>query len=112
MRISDWSSDVCSSDLWKPEQPPPETLMRSAMAGLPSCATMVRTRRAAEALTVTGAAPASAGAVWAPFWGLEIGRASCRERVSVRVDLVGRRIIKKKKRHMISLLTGEKSLNK
>src|SRR3546814_14765480 len=31
----------------------------------------------------------------------EIGRAPCRESVSVRVDLGGRRIIKKKKRHSV-----------
>src|SRR3546814_16756233 len=31
----------------------------------------------------------------------EIGRASCRERVSVRVDLGGRRVIKKKKKQVI-----------
>src|SRR3546814_20951810 len=39
------------------------------------------------------------GSIWSLYrlLGREIGRASCRERVSVRVDLGGRRIIKKNK---------------
>src|SRR3546814_12882856 len=69
MRISDWSSDVCSSDLqFGGEQYPAATV----------------------------------GPIYRDSWltwgaHLEIGRASCRESVSVRVDLGGRRIIKKKK---------------
>src|SRR3546814_1448343 len=37
MRISDWSSDVCSSDLIVPESPPPDrlyTLKRPLVVGL------------------------------------------------------------------------------
>src|SRR3546814_16699234 len=68
MRISDWSSDVCSSDLFVHEF-------------------LVGHRPAADS--------GHDGAVVVEN---EIGRASCRERVvSVRVDLGGRRIIKKKK---------------
>src|SRR3546814_6834352 len=67
MRISDWSSDVCSSDL----------SMRSISA----------TRARARTMPSQGQGLVSK----------EIGRASCRESVSVRVDLGGRRIIKKKK---------------
>src|SRR3546814_15359068 len=75
MRISDWSSDVCSSDLSRLLRPASRLLKRPRRKGL---------GLSADRLDV------SAG--WK-----EIGRASCRERVSVRVDLGGRRIIKKKK---------------
>src|SRR3546814_15422133 len=92
MRISDWSSDVCSSDLAFPVG-----VNGASLAG-----------GAKQALVV----PAKAGI--SLFFGpsgfcvnrrilhkrkktREIGRASCRERVcSVRVDFGGRRIIKKK----------------
>src|SRR3546814_15098864 len=71
MRISDWSSDVCSSDLAKREHACRQKVAFSDRSGhqyTPS-----------------------------PSY-IKIGRASCRERVwSVRVDLGGRRIIKKKK---------------
>src|SRR3546814_15582569 len=42
----------------------------------------------------------------------EIGRASCRERVSVRVDLGGRRIIKKKKNNKRTVHLEYKNQNK
>src|SRR3546814_14677239 len=80
MRISDWSSDVCSSDLiaaigWKGDD---ITRFR-----LPA-PTASETERA-----ILRHLPGATRA--------EIGRASCREKsVSVRVDLGGRRIIKKK----------------
>src|SRR3546814_1829517 len=68
MRISDWSSDVCSSDLRRQQQPLSPALMFSARKRLlltpiassfsiPSCSTPI---------------PRTCG---------EIGRASCRERV-------------------------------
>src|SRR3546814_8726171 len=56
MRISDWSSDVCSSDL--------------ALHGVPDPA-----QRAAARIPGTDAAAGRGGAL------IEIGRASCRERV-------------------------------
>src|SRR3546814_14079353 len=92
MRISDWSSDVCSSDLqpvrtgrrlwqsdrnqsWRRHFDPLWSYVQADCGAEPA-----RTTRA-------GHRPD------------EIGRASCRERVcSVRVDLGGRRIIKKKKK--------------
>src|SRR3546814_10551953 len=61
MRISDWSSDVCSSDLQPPDGPLP-VRWRSAFG-----------RRA------DGAAAGPAGSPHQR--GTEIGRASCRERV-------------------------------
>src|SRR3546814_6900153 len=80
MRISDWSSDVCSSDLVLRKGDRLEAVARHV--------TLQPAERRIEAgrEAVKGLGPR-----------LEIGRASCRERVgSVRVDLVGRRIIKKK----------------
>src|SRR3546814_11624848 len=69
MRISDWSSDVCSSDLYARR---PSRKFVSASTREYAWAAYLRT--------------------WVDR---EIGRASCRERVwSVRVDLGGRRIIK------------------
>src|SRR3546814_16898960 len=82
MRISDWSSDVCSSDL------------PSGGDGGPR----LRARRGRGGVGDGGAQRAASTAHG------EIGRASCRERVcQVRVDLGGRRIIKKKnKRRMMN----------
>src|SRR3546814_16107856 len=80
MRISDWSSDVCSSDLT------PTTRIETGSSPCP----ISRIDR-------------SPPTCWPLLWrrimsASEIGRASCRERVCpVRVDLGGRRIIKKKK---------------
>src|SRR3546814_10685114 len=79
MRISDWSSDVCSSDLLCTHEL--RRWCRHGRAG----ARRTRLRLRQE---IPIAYPASGGR--------EIGRASCRESVSVRVDLGGRRIIKKK----------------
>src|SRR3546814_6040691 len=63
MRISDWSSDVCSSDL-------------SASNG------SVRAARASRfAAPVAMAALMLPLIAWARAWAPEIGRASCRERV-------------------------------
>src|SRR3546814_5153790 len=81
VRISDWSSDVCSSDLSRIDVQDGALLRRERAAG-------GQPRRAARR---PHGRPGQGG----PRQG-EIGRASCRER-SVRVDLGGRRIIKKKK---------------
>src|SRR3546814_18459522 len=82
MRISDWSSDVCSSDL-------------DARAGDPPRHDPHCHRGRQHAVLGDDDEPAAA----APRRELrrEIGRASCRGKsVSVRVDLGGRRIMKKK----------------
>src|SRR3546814_9686562 len=85
MRISDWSSDVCSSDLVWLATPPqfsssgrawPDRLSR----GLPG-------DRAQDRAAPEGAAPAHGGDRKSVVSG---------KSVSVRVDLGGRRIIKKK----------------
>src|SRR3546814_1848526 len=84
VRISDWSSDVCSSDLVRPR-----TFSALGYAAM-SCNTLgeaVALIPRYESLVYDGGSTVVS----------EIGRASCRDRVvSVRVDLVGRRIIKKK----------------
>src|SRR3546814_16059800 len=76
MRISDWSSDVCSSDL--PILPSTSAIIFSFYAISP-----LFPARHLDHPNVG-------------YLGDEIGRASCRESVSVRVDLGGRRLIKKK----------------
>src|SRR3546814_13614351 len=83
MRISDWSSDVCSSDL---------VLRSDRVAGqLGEVLVVAKVDEEVEHLPLQLLHPRHRDIQ-------EIGRASCRERVlSVRVDLGGRRIIKKKK---------------
>src|SRR3546814_11701898 len=72
MRISDWSSDVCSSDLLLGRRTAALIAVSESEADLVRGLRLVDPRRLHE-----------------------IGRASCRERVcQVRVDLGGRRIIK------------------
>src|SRR3546814_17046738 len=105
MRISDWSSDMCSSDLQPVERGPhlrvgPEgfgqglaDLAPHPGAGLVGPAAGERTRPLRRGATGLDRLP-------------QIGRASCRERVlSVRVDFGGRRIYKTKirlHRHTLS----------
>src|SRR3546814_11423229 len=106
MRISDWSSDVCSSDLETEADQPAlagENLHRQLTAIFashrPLHALDDRRAQAAIILELLGAVlngdprfPADELVVG------EIGRASCRERVcQYGVDLGGRRLIKKKK---------------
>src|SRR3546814_20751237 len=74
MRISDGRSDVCSSDL----------------------VTDTDTATAANPISTMTTSISRRVKPWARC---EIGRASCRESVSVRVDLGGRRIIKTKINH-------------
>src|SRR3546814_14411052 len=81
MRISDWSSDVCSSDLPQGGLERKEAPLHVSKVAVADPKTGKPTRVRFE--TKDGKK--------------EIGRASCRERVSVRVDLGGRRIIKKQK---------------
>src|SRR3546814_11041816 len=100
-RISDWSSDVCSSDL----------------------ITLTRCDQGVDVLigpvTADGLGALEAMTDFAVKHGLarlsvdrgygaelvQIGRASCRERVSVRVGLGGRRIIKKQIKRKMYYLT-------
>src|SRR3546814_18697376 len=97
MRIRDWSSDVCSSDLktavtgWSPAEP-----IRQG-AGL-----MFQQTAIPEDLASTAFRPASAGAAPDKAPGPDRKRVVSGKRVSVRVDLGGRRIIKKKKKQHIT----------
>src|SRR3546814_19527048 len=87
MRISDWSSDVCSSDLIVDS--------RGRTRGTP-----VEPDREDESMISVDTFVGSPGSFMysAHLIAGEIGRASCRERVcQYGVDLGGRRIIKKKK---------------
>src|SRR3546814_18521060 len=90
MRISDWSSDVCSSDLDGRET---HYFLASAGAGAaPS---------AGAAASAAGAALSAGAAAASPSAGAAADRKSVvsGKSVSVRVDLGGRRIIKKTKHH-------------
>src|SRR3546814_11871491 len=123
LHISDWSSDVCSSDLWvidTPLQPELDADIRKAYAQLCNenrggdVAVAVRSSATAEDLpdasfagqqetflNVTGADDVvrKVKEVFASLYNDQIGRASCRGKsVSVRVELGGRRILKKKKK--------------
>src|SRR3546814_14898302 len=87
MRISDWSSDVCSSDLSRRRKPP-----ATRRAARWTSATLLASRIRLNMLSPKKAPP----------------RATDRKsdvegkRVSVRVDLGGRRIIKKKKKRQLT----------
>src|SRR3546814_13432004 len=117
MRISDWSSDVCSSDLiglfggwgarcYAPDgtllhhiEFPVSNVTKIALGG-PDLKTAYATTAAKGLSEDELARQPLAGGLFAFTVEIpgEIGRASCRERVCpVRVDLGGRRIIKKKK---------------
>src|SRR3546814_15543095 len=94
LRISDWSSDVCSSDL-KGQCTEAQAEFgkwiyndHKAMDGL-------KARRAEEAA----------------LYGAESGRASCRERVCQRVDLGGRRIMKERRKHVESWIDARVTSN-
>src|SRR3546814_6867852 len=78
LRISDWSSDVCSSDL--PVPPPLATPARRCKA--PGPGTAFQGDRVASCLAASRSEERRVG-----------------KSVSVRVDLGGRRIIKKKKKN-------------
>src|SRR3546814_17679608 len=114
MRISDWSSDVCSSDLRQglPLRPRP-------VHGLGRRQEHRRQERSpgGERMTVTTSAPSGGGEAAVPpedlvtltLDGLEISVPKDRKRVvwgmsvSVRVDLGGSRVIKKKIKDTIRL---------
>src|SRR3546814_15284083 len=88
MRISDWSSDVCSSDL----QPLPVAMPHEI--GLPGLAQHYR-MRLGDFCVVTGI-PSHGKST---FLNEEIGRASCRERVCQYVSISVVAVPFKKKNH-------------
>src|SRR3546814_17724019 len=100
MRISDWSSDVCSSDLKRQAHEP--TVKIGVGAQLASQIARARGFDLDDIGPHQSQLMATKGArqhIGQVEYANKIGSASCRERVlSVRVDLGGRRIIKKKNR--------------
>src|SRR3546814_17417751 len=99
MRISDWSSDVCSSDLDAPERP---LAFGRPGAGDPFPRRLVGARH--ERRTGVGHRPARRAAVGHSFGQRheEIGRASCRARVCQYVYMsVGAVSLKKKIKQLI-----------
>src|SRR3546814_20471280 len=90
MRISDWSSDVCSSDLHGGALSPRQSAERAEDFHMPMDPGEI------ERLIKEGLPDAQIHLEDLVGDGDQIGRASCRESVSVSVDLGGRRIIKQK----------------
>src|SRR3546814_9586527 len=74
MRISDWSSDVCSSDLCERTSP----LLMPSLARIP----LVHIAdRSPVCIAIFAVDPACEGVQLGANGAVEIGRASCRERV-------------------------------
>src|SRR3546814_17241869 len=92
MRISDWSSDVCSSDLYDPPVPRPVKVATSVEWVVISCPACGFTYGQRSSQTTQTKRIFRYGPVWeadrkSVVWG---------KSGSVRVDLGGRRIIQKK----------------
>src|SRR3546814_18945068 len=116
MRISDWSSDVCSSDLSERASTCRTKLVSAAAAMIASddhsgARIMLSSRSeyivlnmvmtAAVAATLDSRVPERRVSRPWPAWSRQIGRASCREGgCQLRVVLGGRRSIKKKNRQL------------
>src|SRR3546814_17606016 len=103
MRISDWSSDGCSSDLpvqYSCQQNFTILSTDGYWNGSEDAAVQINGSTKVGNQDATELRPMYDGTVTANVTytpATQIGRASCRERVSVRGDLGGRRNIKKKK---------------
>src|SRR3546814_19817716 len=89
MRISDWSSDVCSSDL--------DGSIRPYAGG--EAAISSASRPGASSLRRISPSPAPAPRPWPSCAPPDRKSVVSGQSVSVRVDLGGRRIIKKKRQH-------------
>src|SRR3546814_12002207 len=99
VRISDWSSDVCSSDLdaqrhpvgdqWDVDRAFQRAVVKAAISAFDIAAQIVGRRLRADQHRAAQRVAAEQRALWA-LQHLEIGRASCRERgwqyVEFRVD--------------------------
>src|SRR3546814_12390758 len=109
MRISDWSSDVCSSDLhmdavWCATQDIGQRIAHGTMIfsiGIGLTATTINLHAMSYGYDrLRFIRPVHIGDTITTITTIaEIGRATCRERVCVRLDLGGRGIIKKKKKN-------------
>src|SRR3546814_17906988 len=98
MRISDWSSDVCSSDLHGPHRRP-QALGKTDRHAVERRANVLhRASRGDRRVEHPGAVQVQAQAMLAREGrGLEIGRASCRERVGQYVSISVVAVSSKKK---------------
>src|SRR3546814_21095183 len=97
MRISDWSSDVCSSDLATPmERLGPTTRKLQSQRFLFRAGFSYKNEQAPDRIRSLLSGMYAQRYPRMKSHAFEIGRASCRERGSVRVDLGGRRISTKK----------------
>src|SRR3546814_16236572 len=94
MRISDWSSDVCSSDLEDAEAGAPRGLVLGHSLGDQSCLVVGDLRR--QGILRGGLVERRHGAGGGDRKSVVEGKS-----VSVRVDLGGRRIIKQKNKYRI-----------
>src|SRR5262249_56644643 len=83
--VSDWSSDVCSSDLshWRHSRATNQRRLLKRLAG--------KERRSVDWLLWNVANEIAAEALKANAGTIEIGRASCREREDMEVDVAGLR---------------------
>src|SRR3546814_13012889 len=113
MRISDWSSDVCSSDLGAHDMRRPPGLQTFAgrlhLQKLPTLEFQeLPARTAASPL---GLIRVKACAAPAPYLGAhaKIGRASCRERVCQYVSISVVAVSSKKKRRINTITTTSKN---
>src|SRR3546814_16003386 len=103
MRISDWSSDVCSSDLLMLSTPPTSASRRLVPLIMPAASIapimLVEHAIPVDSAVIVAGAPASISTSRA----MQIGRASCRERVckSVYISVVAVSL-KKKSTHDIT----------
>src|SRR3546814_13701184 len=91
MRISDWSSDVCSSDLWvRPRDTSPKSV---SLPPLPRLRKLLGMHLAAQI-----GSPRAVIRRRRPLYHSQIGRASCRERVCqyVSISVVAGSLKKKK----------------
>src|SRR3546814_2903788 len=79
MRISDWSSDVCSSDLLRPDQRRHASDNREELARAKAALAMAA--KGSRVCVVSGGDPGVFAMAAAVCEAIEIGRASCRERV-------------------------------
>src|SRR3546814_13291567 len=86
MRISDWSSDVCSSDLWKIAMRPGKPLMFGDLAGTPVLG-LPGNPVSAVVCSLLFARPALNALLGLDVPAHQIGSASCRERVCQYVSI-------------------------
>src|SRR3546814_12317091 len=110
MRISDWSSDVCSSDLGAIRRHLSRRRSRARSGGAGLAARTVQVRALQEGAVEERAARPPHRRTRADRRDGEIGRASCRERVGPYVSIsVGAVSLKKKKENETTYANDDKT---